>query len=114
MQMTVGGAEAHDEQLGIVCIADHLQVGHLDVGNLLLAQTRHQVVVLRVGRDGTRLRVLLQTAQDMREALAARHCPVAGAVLSAHIGSPLALQLLRNIRGIDAVELVHLGQAEGS
>ena len=63
-QMTVSRTEAHNQQIGIVHVTIHLEVGHLDIGNLLLAQTCHQVVVLGIGRDGTSVRVLLQATEE--------------------------------------------------
>ena len=105
--MTIGGTEAHNEQVGILHITVHLEIGNLNVGDLLLTQTSHQVVVLRIGRDGTSFGILLQSAEDMLESLATRNCPIAGAVLSTHIRCPLALQFLGNIRRIDGR---HLGK----
>ena len=112
--MTIGGTEAHNEQVGILHITVNLKVGNLNVGNLLLTQTSHQVVVLRIGRDGTGVGILLQSAEDMLEALATRHCPVAGAVLSTHIRCPLALQFLGNIRRIDGRHLGKVGEFESA
>ena len=112
--MTIGRAEANDEQVGIVYVALHLEVWHLDIGNLLLAQARHQVVVLRIRRDGSRLRVFLQSAEDMSEALASRHSPVTGTILCTHIGCPLAFQFLRHVRWIDRVKLGEIRELEGS
>ena len=112
--MSVGRTEAYNEQVGISNVANDLKVGNLDVGYLLLAQASHQVVVLGVGRDGSRVGVLLQSTQDMGESLATRNSPVAGTILSAHVGSPLALQLLRNVGRIDGIELGYLGQFKGT
>ena len=113
-QVTVGAAEAHDEQVGIIDIAVNGEVGHLDVRYLLRAQTCHQVVVLGVGGYRSGVGVFLQTAQDVLEALAAWHCPVACAVLGTHVWCPLTLQFLRNIRWVDGVEFRHVGQFECS
>ena len=114
MQVTIRRAKAHNQQFGIVGIALHDQIGHLDIGNLLLAQTCHQVMVLGVRRDSTRIRVLLQSTENMSEALASWYGPVAGTILSTHIGSPFALQFLGYIRRIDGIELFHHRQLEGT
>ena len=114
VQMTIGGTKTYDEQVGIIDIAFHLKVGHFDVGNLLLTQASHQVVVFRIGRDGTRIAVLLQSTEDMCEPFASRHSPVAAAVFRTHIGRPRFLQLLRNEWRVDSIEFCHLGQFEGA
>ena len=41
VQVTVGRAEAHDEQVGIGHVAFYLKVGYFNVSYLLLAQTGH-------------------------------------------------------------------------
>ena len=71
-------------------------------------------MVLRIGRDGTCLGILLQSAENMLEALASGHCPVAGAVLGTHIGCPLAFQFLGNIRRIDGGHLVEVWKFESA
>ena len=71
-------------------------------------------MVLGIGRDGTRLRVLLQTTQNVGEALTTGNSPVAGTILGTHIGSPLALQFLGNVGRIDGIELGDLRQTEGT
>ena len=102
VEVSVRATETYDEQVGILFVAKHLKVGNGDFINLLLTQMSHQVVVLRVGGDGTRLVVLLQTAEDMLETFAARHGPVADARLRvAQVGCPAAFQLFWNVWRID-------------
>ena len=62
MQVTVGAAEAYDEEVGIVLVALDFEVGHFNLGHLLGTQACHQVVVLGVCGDGASLAVLLQSA----------------------------------------------------
>ena len=114
VQVAVCATEAYNEQVGVILVAQHLQVGYLYVVNLLLTQAGHQVVVLRVGGDGPRLVVLLQSAEDMLKALASGHSPVAHAVGIALVGSPAALQLIRHVGWLDGGIFVQFGQTEGS
>ena len=113
VQVAIGTSEAHDEQVGIVLVAQHLKVGHLDVVHLLLAQARHQVVVLGVGADGTGLVVLFEAAQDVGEALAAGHGPIAHALSVTLIGCPRPAQFLGHVGWLDGGIFLEFGQAEG-
>ena len=112
--MSVCAAKAHNEQVGIVNITINGKVRHLDVCNLLCAQASHQVVVLRIGGYRTGIRVFLQTAEDMLESFATRHCPVACAVLGTHVWCPFALQFLRNIRWVNGIKFFYVRQFESS
>ena len=76
-QMPVGGAEAHDEQVGILLVAFHLKVRHRDEGDLFGPQMVHLVVILRLSGDGTRLAVLLQSTEDMLITFLSGDSPVA-------------------------------------
>ena len=112
--MAVCSAKAYDEQVGILAVAQHFQIGHGNILNLLRTLAGHQVVVLGIGTDDTCLVVLFQSAQDVGEALAARHSPVAGSVLGTHIGCPLAQEFLGHIGRIDFGILGQIGQFERS
>ena len=114
VQMAVGGTKAHDEQFCIVLITQDFEVGHRDAVDLLLTQTSHEIVVLGVRRDGTRLVVLLQATQDVGETFATRHSPVTHALSITLIGSPGSAQFLGNIGRIDGGILVEIGQTECS
>ena len=114
MQVAVGAAEADDEQFGIVLVAEYFEVGHGDGINLGLTLAGHQVVVLGVRADGTRLVVLLEAAQDVLKAFATRHSPVADACFVTHVGRPLTAQFFGNIRRIDGRIVLQVGQLEGS
>ena len=114
MQVSVGAAESHDEEVCIVLVTFHVQVGHLDACNLLCTQTCHQVVVLGIGADGTRLVVLLQSAKDVGETLATRHSPVTCTILGTHVGSPSAAQFLGHIRRVDGRIFLQLRELEGT
>ena len=62
----VRAAPREHEQVGAFLVVD-LEVGHVDAGDLLRAQLRHQVVVLGVVRDVARLVRLLEAADPMLE-----------------------------------------------
>ena len=112
MQVTIGAAEAHDEQLGIVFVAKHLEVGHGDGSYLSLTLAGHQVVILGIRTDGTRLVVLLEAAEDVLEAFSARHSPVANALGITHVWCPRTFQILWDIRRRDGGILAEVGQFE--
>ena len=89
VQMAVSAAEADNQQFGIVLVAFHFYIGHFYFGNFLGTQAGHQVVVLRVGRDGACLVVFLQSAEDVGEAFCSGDGPVAAAGLFiALVGCP--------------------------
>ena len=112
--MTISRTEAHDEQIGILHITVHFEIRYLNISYLLLAQTCHQVMVLRIGGDSTRFGILLQSAKNMLESFTPRNSPIAGSILGAHIRCPLSLQFLRNIRRIDGIHLGEIRKFEGA
>ena len=112
--MAVCASEAHDEQFGILSVAQHFEVWHGDVGNLAGTLACHQVVVLGIGADGTRLVVLFQSAQDVLESLASGHGPVACAVFGTHVGCPLSFQFFGHVRWLYGRIILEIGQAEGT
>ena len=111
-EVSVSSAEAHDEKLCIVRIADNFKVWHDYVVYLLLTLAGHQVVVVRIGRDGACLVVFLQSAQYMLESLTSRHCPVAGAILCSHVWSPCALHLFWHVWWLYRCHGIEVWQAE--
>ena len=115
VEVSVGAAKANDEEVGIVLVAQHFEVGHLNLVDFLLTQMSHQVVVLGVGGNGTRLVVLLQATEDVLEAFASGHCPVAHTCFGiAEIRCPLALQFLRHVGRLDGRIVGKVRQFEGS
>ena len=69
-------------------------------------------VSYKVCKDFTKTVTERCVGADVLESLTARHSPVACAVLSTHIRSPLALQLLWYVWRIDAVHLGEVRQQE--
>ena len=115
MEVSVGATKAYDEEVGIVFVTQHFEVRHLNLIDFLLTELCHQVVVLWIRRDSTRLVVLLQTAQDVLETFTTRHCPITYTCLRiAEVRCPRALQFLRNVWGIDSWILSEVRQFEGS
>ena len=112
--MSVRTSESHDEQVGIVGAALYLNVGYGYLGNLLGAQVAHQVMVLRVGGDGTRPAVFLQSAQDVHVAFASGDGPVAYTGFGvAAVGCIVVLHFGGGIRRVDGGIFGQLGQLPG-
>ena len=113
--MAISASEAYDEEVSIVFVAEDLKVWHRYLVYLLLSEVSHEVVVLRVSRDGASLVVLLQSAENVLEALSSRHGPVAHAcLLVSHIWCPRALEFLWHVWRVDGWVLCEVGELEGS
>lgn len=93
--MSVRTAETDDKQICVVGTALYLNVGHRNLSDLLGTQVTHQVMVLRVGGDDTRITVFFQTTQDVRVAFLTGDSPIAdtgfgiaavGCIVVFHVG----------------------------
>ena len=75
-------------------VALNLEVGNLDVGNLLSTETAHKVVVFRMGADCASFVVFFQTAENMCETLATRYSPLPAYMLKLVSAVIVALALM--------------------
>ena len=109
--MAVGGAEADDEQVGIVIVALDLKVWYGDERHFLRTQVVHHVMVVWLSGDGACLAVLLQSAENVLVALLSRDGPVASLALRvAQIRRVFVFLVGRGIVGVNLRQLVYVGQ----